>query len=238
MRPLLNGDTLGGDMAQRRGISGDEIRREQEESQRRSRLGERRGARLLEPSISIVVTGIEIDWLVPVVACAVLGFGKTALVLAAVAIGLDFIFSSVVTIRRGDDGVHASIRKRWRHPARARHLVVDSARLRYWNAWLCQGLELVGANASVAACGKRKRGGLRPPLGVPSTPVGPRFRPTARSMALNLPNILLNVGTIVALWGAGRFSLVIAVPALHSAVSSLAKGLLGGPELLVTPPEY
>jgi hypothetical protein len=208
-------------MAQRRGISGDEIRREQEESRRRSRLGARGDARQLKPSISLIVTGIDIDWLMPLAACAVRGFGNAGLVLAAVAIGLDFFSSRTVTIWCGDDGVHAIIRRLWQRAARARHIVLDAARLHYWNAWFCRGLEVVGANGSVAASGKRSRW-LRPPLGVPAASTRPRFRPTARSIALNLPNILLNAGTIAVVWGVGPYSLLIALVALHSVLSSLA----------------
>jgi hypothetical protein len=224
-------------MAQRRGISGDEIRREQEESRRRSRLGGRDGARQLQPSVSIIVTGIEIDWLMPLVASVALGFGKVGLVLAAVAIGLDFFSSRIVTIECDDEGVHAIIRKPWQRAARAHHLVIDAARLRYWNAWFCRGLEVIGANVSVVASGKRGRW-LRPPLGVPAASVRPRFRPTARSIALNLPNLLLNAGTIAAVWSVGPYSLLIAFVALNSTLSSLANCLFGGPELVIAPPEY
>ena len=132
-------------MTQRRGISGDEIRREQEESRLRSRLGVRADARQLRPSLSIIVTSIEIDWLMPLAACAARGFGKVGLVLAAVAIGLDFFSSRIVTIWSGDDGVHAAVRKPWQRAARARQILIDSAHLHYWNIWFCRGLELVGA---------------------------------------------------------------------------------------------
>jgi hypothetical protein len=223
-------------MAQRRGISGDEIRREQEESRRRSRLGARGDAKQPQPSISVIVTGIEIDWLMPLAACAVRGFGKVGLALATVAIGLDFFSSRTVTIWCDDDHVHAIIGKLGQRAARARHIVIDGARLHYWNAWFCRGLELVGANGSVAASGKRGRW-LRPLAGVPAASVRPRFGPTARSIALNLPNVLLNAGTIAAVWGVGPYSLLIALVAAHSILSSLANCLLGGPELLVTPPE-
>src|SRR6188768_2540206 len=120
-------------MAQRRGISGDEIRREQAESRRHSRLGGR-GAKQLQRSVSIIVTGVEIDWLMPLAACAVRGFGRVGLVLAGVAIALDFFTSRIVTIWRSDAEVHASIRKLWERGPRARHIVIDAARLRYWNA--------------------------------------------------------------------------------------------------------
>jgi hypothetical protein len=189
-------------MTRQRGISGDEIRREQEASRQRSRLGA--GARQLQPSVSIIVTWVEIDWLIPLAACAVRGFGKVGLALAAIAIGIDFFSSRTVTIWRGDDGVHAVVRKLWQRSARALHITIDAASLRYWNAWFCRGLELGGANVSITASGKRGRW-LRPPLGVPAVSVRPRLRLTARSIALNLPNILLNAVTIAAVWNVNRY---------------------------------
>ena len=224
-------------MDQRRGVSGDEIRREQEESRRRSRLGGRGGVRQLQRSISITVTEIEIDWFVPLAAFALRGFGRVGLILAAVAIGLGLFSSKTVSIWRGNDGVNVRIRKPWQRAARGRLIVIDVARFHYWNAWFCWGLELVGANGSVAASGKRGRW-LRPPMGVPTTSARPRFRPTARSVALNLPNILLNAGAIATIWGVRPSSLLIALVALESILSSLSNCLLGGPELRVTLPDY
>jgi hypothetical protein len=225
-------------MTGQRGISGDEIRREQEESRQRSRLG--RGSarsRQLQPSVSIIVTWVQVDWLIPLAACAVRGFGEVGLALAAIAIGIDFFSSRTVTIWRGDDGVQAVVRKLWQRGARVHPIVIDAASLRYWNAWFCRGFELSGANVSITASGKRGSS-LRPPLGVPAASVRPRLRPTARSIALNLPNLLLNAATIAAVWNVNRYSLVISFVALRSILSSLANCLLGGPELLITPPEY
>ncbi len=224
-------------MAHPCGISGDEIRREQEESRRRSRHGTR-GAdvRQLPPTMSMIVTWVEIDWIMPLAACAVRGFGKVGLGLAAVAIGLNLFSSSIVTIQRGNDSAQAIVGKLWRSADRA-HIVIDAASLRYWNAWFCRGLELDGANVSIAASGKRGSW-LRPPLGVPAVSGRPRLRPTFRTIALNLPNILLNAATIAAVWNVSRHSIVISFFALLSILSSLANGLFGGPELLVTPPEH
>ena len=221
------------DRARQRGISGDEIRRERAESRRRSQLG-RRGAdaRPLPPAVSIIVTWIEIDWLMPLAACAVGGFGKVGLGLAAVAIGLDFFSSTSVTIWRDEDGVHAAVKKLWQRAARACNISIDAASLRYWNAWFCRRLELGGTNVFIAASGKRGRW-LRPPLGVPAVSTLPQFRPTARSIALNLPNILVNAGAIAAVWNMGRWAPVIAFLALHSILSSLASSLFGGPELRI-----
>jgi hypothetical protein len=221
-------------MAQQRGISGDEIRREQEASRRRSQLG-RRGAaaRELEPYMSMIVTWVGIDWLMPLAACAERGFGKVGLALAAVAIALDFFSSRSVTIWRDDVGVRAAVRHLWQRAARARSIAVDDASLRYWNAWFCRGFELVGAKVFIAASARRGSW-LRPPLGVPAVSAWPRFRPTARSFALNLPNILLNAGTIAAVWNTGRFSVLISLVALHSMASSFSNCLLGGPELRIT----
>jgi hypothetical protein len=222
-------------MAHRRGISGDEIRREQEESRRRSRRGAH--AQQLQPSLSIIVTWVEIDWIMPLAACVVRGFGKVGVALAVVAIGIDFFSSKRVKIWRGNDGVHALVGKLWQRATKLRDIVIDAASLRYWNAWFCRGLELRGENVSVAASGKHGSW-LRPPLGIPAVSVRPRLRPTARSIALNLPNILLNAGTIAAIWNVNRHSLVIAFFALKSILSSLSNCLLGGPELLVTPLEH
>jgi hypothetical protein len=223
-------------MARRGGISGDEIRREQEASRQRSRLGGRGVARPLEPSLAIIVTGLEVDWLMPLATCATLGLGKMGLVLAAVAFGVDFFSSTIVEIWRDDDGVHARIRKLWQGRARARHVSLGAARLRYWNAWLCRGLELTGPNVSVTAS-YRRGPWLRPPLGVPAVSVRLRFRPTLRSFALNLPNIAVNAVTIATVWGVAPYSPLIALVALNSSVSSLANCLLGGPELRVAAPE-
>lgn len=157
-------------MAHQRGISGDEIRREQEESRRRSRGSA--DARPLQPSVSMIVTWVEIDWLMPLAACAVRGVGKIGLALAALAIGLEFFSSTFVTIQRGDEGVQAILKKPWRSGDSACCLALDTASLRYWNAWLCRGFELAGSNGSIAASGRRGSW-FRPPLGVPATSVRP-----------------------------------------------------------------
>lgn len=220
-------------MARPGGISGDEIRREQEESRRRSRFGGP-SSRPLRPSVSLYVTWIEIDWLMPLAACAALGFGQLGLGLVAVAIGLSVFSSTVVTVRRGDDGVEATVRKAWRSADRAQLIAVDAAIFHFRNAWLCRGLELVGTNASIAASGRRGAW-LRPPLGVPAVSVRPRIRPTALSIALNVPNIMVNVAAIAAVWNVSRYSPVISLFAVLSVFSSLTNGLFGGPELRITP---
>jgi hypothetical protein len=72
-------------------------------------------------------------------------------------------------------------------------------------------------------------------LGIPATSVRPRFRPTLRSFALNLPNAVVNAGTIAMAWGAGAYSVLIVLVAVRSFLSSMVNCLLGGPELVITP---
>lgn len=81
----------------------------------------------------------------------------------------------------------------------------------------------------------RGNGGRRrhPLLGVGSISTQAPFRPTARSFALNLPNILLNAAAIAAVWNVSRYSFVITFVALQSMLSSLAHGLFGGPAVSV-----
>jgi hypothetical protein len=225
-------------MTGRRGISGEEIRREQEQSRRRSRLGSRAVPSDLQPSSSLTVTWIEIDWGAPVLACAIGTFGSVslaiAIAIAIAAIGLDFFSSKTITIQSGAHGVRAIIKKPWRGNDRTLEIVIDTPQLHYWNAWSCGGFELRGANVSIVATSRRWRQ-LAPPSGVPAVAVRPRLRPNGRAILLSLPNILVAGATLAFAWHGGWSTLGVMLLALNAIASSVACCLRGGPELLVLP---
>ena len=221
-------------MAGQIGISGEQIRREQEESKQRSRRCGRPITVKPSRSLSVSVGGIEIDWLILLLTCVWLDHARLGFALAALAMGLRVVSSTVVTIQSEGDGVYATVSSPLRRRGREARIAVDEALLRLWNGWFCQSFELRGSNVSIVVAA-RAGSRLRPPLGVRSTLLArPSLRLSARVMALHLPNLAL-MGACVVLLGSGdRRFWALALWACSAIASSLANCLIGAPRLLVS----
>lgn len=217
------------------GVSGEQIRREQAESKRRSRLGARRVSPAQAPrSLSVIVGGIEIDWGVVLLAGVWREHGMLGLVLAAFAIALGLASSKLVTVESEGERIFVSVTRPLARAGRQTRLVVDAAQLHYWNGWFSRSFVLRGSNVSVAVA---SRGGsrLKPPLGVLSlVSARPPFRLSARSIALNLPNLVLMGACIATVWGSGRHSFFVVLLACNGLAAALASCLIGAPRLVVS----
>jgi hypothetical protein len=215
------------------GISGEEIRREQEESRQRSRVGRREETSFLPTELSVAVGGIEIDWFVPMLACASRGVGKLGLVFSACLIGLRFLTSRTVTVKRDGASVYAVVTRPWPYAGRAVRIEVTAATLRYWNGWSSRYFQLLGSEVSISASVRSGRR-IWPPTGVPAARVErPRLRSSARAMALNLPNVLVMGGSVAAVWNVEGYSSLVWALAILCGASSLGAYLVGAPDLRV-----
>ena len=209
------------------GITGEQIRREREESRARSRFGRPTPIyRQLQPHLSIIVRWVGIDWVVVLAACALRGFGKVGLVLAAFTLALDVGLARIVTIWSDAGDARVVIARPLQRASRATAIGIDAPVLRYWNAWNCRGFELHGTNVSILAS-TRRGSRLSPPLGVRAIATPPSLRLTTRAVLLNLPNILLTGVSIVAVWNVSGYSLLVMLLAIQSLASSLASCVLG-----------
>jgi len=209
-------------------ISGWEIRREQAESRRRSQWGARRS----EPkSTHLVMDGVTIDGLVPLLALHahhLLGWG---VVVAVVAASIRFLTSTRLSIEGEQGGARVTLRwPRWRRRAPTT-MVIEAAAMRYYRGWFCRWLELRGSNFTLVAS-HRPTTPLVPPIGLTASAAPrPPLGLTLRSVALNLPNLLVMGASALA---AAEKSTVVPIFALLCARYSLTACLCGAPELVLS----
>ena len=217
------------------GISGEQIRREQEESRRRSRLGGRRATAVQAASAELVmvVDGVEIDWLVPLIVCYSVGVGGAGLAIAVMSLALGLATSKTVKIRNLDNTANVVISRIWQRSEHRTVVSVAAPQLHLWTGWHCRGFELRGANVAIVAA-SRGSGEIAPPLGVAASLSGrPRLRPSLPAFALAVPNVLVAGGSAFAVVD-HKYGVWLALLAISSLASSVLCFLFGGPQVLVS----
>jgi hypothetical protein len=206
------------------GITGEEIRREQAESRRRSKLG------VATPTSvrHAIGGGVHLAWSYPICACYLADQRLAALVLSVVALSLAVLTHQVVTIRSVGEQVQVSAHGLVRGRKRKTELVIDQPELRYWSAWLCHGYEVRGRNASVIVV-ERRRTPVEALAGVRSVRVAsPSWRYHGRMTRLNLLSALLELGSIALLASAEK-SLLFIMFGISSMATSLVCAGFGAP---------
>jgi hypothetical protein len=185
------------------------------------------------PLVRFVVGGYQVDWVLPLAACAILGFTQLGVIGAVVMFGLNVTQCRVITIGIAEGEGWFCVTRPWAQELGARTVILG-AQLSHWHTWYCRGLELRGSNAVLVAAARKAR---PVPLAMPSglsaiRRVPPVPRLNLRAALSNLPNLLVATASLVAVLPVGSaLAQLSAFLCLLSIGSTVASSLRNAPEL-------